>query len=97
MKRTVKHKKSLRMNGKKLRNLMARKELVYAPGACNALTAKLIEAAGFNSIHMSGYCTAAANLGLPLPDKTGCMLLFLRQEIRMHSNRAPLTLRRARC
>ncbi len=53
------------MAGKKLRELMAKKELICAPGAYNALTAKLIEEAGFNSIYMSGYCTAATTLGLP--------------------------------
>jgi 2-methylisocitrate lyase-like PEP mutase family enzyme len=53
------------MAGKKLRELMARKELVCAPGAYSALTAKLIEEAGFNSVYMSGYCTAASTLALP--------------------------------
>ncbi len=53
------------MAGKKLRELMAKKELVCAPGAYNALTAKLIEEAGFNSVYMSGYCTAATTLALP--------------------------------
>lgn len=53
------------MAGRKLRELMARKELVCAPGAYSALTAKLIEEAGFNSVYMSGYCTAAATLALP--------------------------------
>jgi 2-methylisocitrate lyase-like PEP mutase family enzyme len=53
------------MAGKKLRELMAKKELVCAPGAYSALTAKLIEEAGFNCVYMSGYCTAAATLGLP--------------------------------
>ena len=53
------------MADKKLRGLMAQKELVCAPGAYDALTAKLIEEAGFNSVYMSGYCTAAATLALP--------------------------------
>ncbi|MGW8321026.1 MAG: isocitrate lyase/phosphoenolpyruvate mutase family protein, partial [Thermodesulfobacteriota bacterium] len=53
------------MAGKKLRELMEKKEFICAPGAYNALTAKLIEEAGFNSVYMSGYCTAATSLGLP--------------------------------
>jgi 2-methylisocitrate lyase-like PEP mutase family enzyme len=53
------------MAGKKLRDLMAKEDLVCAPGAYNALTAKLIEEAGFNSVYMSGYCTAATALALP--------------------------------
>ena len=53
------------MAGKKLRELMVKKELVCAPGAYSALTAKLIEEAGFNSVYMSGYCTAASTLALP--------------------------------
>jgi 2-methylisocitrate lyase-like PEP mutase family enzyme len=53
------------MAGKKLRELMAKKKLVCAPGAYSALTAKLIEEAGFDSVYMSGYCTAAATLALP--------------------------------
>jgi len=53
------------MAAKKLRELMANKEFVCAPGAYNALTAKLIEEAGFNSVYMSGYCTAATSLALP--------------------------------
>jgi 2-methylisocitrate lyase-like PEP mutase family enzyme len=58
-------KEGSRMAGKKLRELMAKKELVCAPGAYSALTAKLIEEAGFNCAYMSGYCTAAATLALP--------------------------------
>jgi 2-methylisocitrate lyase-like PEP mutase family enzyme len=53
------------MAGKKLRELLKKQELVCAPGAYNALTAKLIEEAGFNSVYMSGYCTAAAQFALP--------------------------------
>jgi 2-methylisocitrate lyase-like PEP mutase family enzyme len=53
------------MAGKKLRELMAKRELVCAPGAYSALTAKLIEEAGFHCVYMSGYCTAAATLALP--------------------------------
>ncbi|MEW6440549.1 MAG: isocitrate lyase/PEP mutase family protein [bacterium] len=53
------------MSGKKLRELISRKELVVAPGAFSALTAKLVEEAGFNCVHLSGYCTAAFLYGYP--------------------------------
>jgi 2-methylisocitrate lyase-like PEP mutase family enzyme len=48
-----------------LREMLSRHELVVAPGAYSALTAKLVEAAGFRCIYMSGYCTAASTTGLP--------------------------------
>jgi len=48
-----------------LRQLLAKRELVVAPGVYSALTAKLVEAAGFPCMYMSGYCTAANTLGLP--------------------------------
>jgi len=48
-----------------LRELLSKGGLVVAPGAYSALTAKLIEAAGFHCLYMSGYCTAASLTGLP--------------------------------
>ncbi|MFI5394623.1 MAG: oxaloacetate decarboxylase [Candidatus Binatia bacterium] len=48
-----------------LRVLLAKRELVVAPGVYSGLTAKLAEAAGFGCIYMSGYCTAASTTGLP--------------------------------
>jgi 2-methylisocitrate lyase-like PEP mutase family enzyme len=48
-----------------LRVSLTKRELVVAPGAYSALTAKLIEAAGFGCVYMSGYCTAASTRGLP--------------------------------
>lgn len=50
---------------KQLRALLAKRELVVAPGVYSALTAKLVEAAGFQCTYMSGYCTAASSTGLP--------------------------------
>ncbi len=51
--------------GKQLRALLAKRELVAAPGVYSALTAKLVESAGFHCTYMSGYCTAASTTGLP--------------------------------
>ncbi|MBI5505276.1 MAG: isocitrate lyase/PEP mutase family protein [Deltaproteobacteria bacterium] len=50
---------------KQLREMLARREFVVAPGVYSALTAKLVHAAGFPCMYMSGYCTAASTLGLP--------------------------------
>ncbi len=50
---------------KELRALLPKREIVVAPGVYSALTAKLVEAAGFRCAYMSGYCTAASTTGLP--------------------------------
>ncbi|UWG97890.1 isocitrate lyase/PEP mutase family protein [Dehalobacter sp. DCM] len=49
--------------GKELRKLLAEKEILIAPGAHDALTAKIIEKAGFNVVYMTGYGQAASHLG----------------------------------
>lgn len=54
---------SNRSNGRRLRDLIARRAVVM-PGAFNALTAKLIERAGFDAVYISGAGLAAAR-GLP--------------------------------
>ncbi|MEW6442492.1 MAG: isocitrate lyase/PEP mutase family protein [bacterium] len=48
-----------------VRDMLARKELVVAPGGYSGLTAKIVEQAGFKAVYMSGYLTAASTLGLP--------------------------------
>jgi len=50
--------------GRRLRELMARGRLVVAPGAYDALTARLVEEAGFDAVYMTGAGTAAS-LGFP--------------------------------
>ncbi len=52
-------------HAKKMREMIIDKELILAPGAFDALTAKIIEAQGFNAVYMTGYGTAAAVFGLP--------------------------------
>src|SRR5438105_1194223 len=42
----------------RLRELLARPEPVLAPGAFDALSARLIEAAGFPAVYMTGFGTA---------------------------------------
>lgn len=50
---------------KKLRELFARNRLVIAPGAHDALTARVIEKCAFEAVYMTGYGQAASHLGRP--------------------------------
>src|ERR1041384_7765244 len=49
----------------RLRELLARPDLIVAPGAYDCLSARLIEAAGFPAVYMTGFGTAASYLGRP--------------------------------
>lgn len=49
----------------KLRKLLERPEILVAPGAHDALTAKIIEHVGFDAVYMTGYGQAASHLGQP--------------------------------
>ena len=48
-----------------LRQMLAGKNIVVAPGAHDALTAKIIEQVGFGAVYMTGYGQAASHLGKP--------------------------------
>src|SRR5690348_4762430 len=48
----------------RLRQLLAGSELVVAPGAYDALSARLIAQAGFSVVYMTGFGTAASVLGM---------------------------------
>ncbi|MDL2226085.1 isocitrate lyase/phosphoenolpyruvate mutase family protein [Deltaproteobacteria bacterium OttesenSCG-928-M10] len=50
---------------KKLRELLAQGKLLVAPGAHDALTARVIEKCGFEAVYMTGYGQAASHLGRP--------------------------------
>lgn len=54
------HEKNLR-----LRSLLAAKEILVAPGAFDVLSAKIIQATGFQAVYMTGYGTSASLLGQP--------------------------------
>jgi 2,3-dimethylmalate lyase len=54
-----------RAGSQSLRQLMAGREPILAPGAYDALSARLIEAAGFPAVYMTGFGTAASVLGRP--------------------------------
>jgi carboxyvinyl-carboxyphosphonate phosphorylmutase len=49
----------------RLRDLLAGDEVVVAPGAYDALSARLVEAAGFPAVYMTGFGTTASLLGRP--------------------------------
>jgi 2-methylisocitrate lyase-like PEP mutase family enzyme len=51
--------------GEVLRKLLEGEELVMAPGAPDALTARLIEQAGFPAVYMTGFGVTASLLGCP--------------------------------
>lgn len=51
--------------GARLRALLARDEPTLAPGAFDALSARVVEAAGFDAVYMTGFGTSAALLGQP--------------------------------
>lgn len=48
-----------------LRRLIERKRILVAPGCYNALTAKIIEKAGFAAAYLSGYGISVSLLGMP--------------------------------
>jgi 2,3-dimethylmalate lyase len=49
----------------RLRELLAGDEVVVAPGAYDALTARLVEQAGFDAVYLTGYGATASLLGRP--------------------------------
>jgi methylisocitrate lyase len=51
--------------GHRLRGLLARPQILVVPGAFDALSAKLIERAGFDAVYMTGAGTVNALTGLP--------------------------------
>lgn len=52
---------------KKLRQLLQGSEIIMAPGAYDAWSARLIEKAGFPVVYMTGYGVSASVLGRPDP------------------------------
>jgi 2,3-dimethylmalate lyase len=50
---------------RRLRELLAGDDVVVAPGAYDALSARMIESAGFPCVYMTGFGTAASLLGRP--------------------------------
>src|SRR5579872_2849256 len=50
---------------RRLRDLLANAEPLLAPGCYDALSARLVEQAGFDAVYMSGFATTASLLGRP--------------------------------
>ena len=50
---------------RRLRELLAGSEPVIAPGAYDALTARLVDQAGFDAVYMTGFGASASLLGQP--------------------------------
>ena len=50
---------------KKLNEMIKNGEFIMAPGAYDALTARIIESEGFNAVYMTGFGTSAFHFGLP--------------------------------
>src|SRR5262245_17227945 len=49
----------------RLKQLLADRKLLMAPGAYDVLSAKVVEMAGFDAVYMTGYGTSASILGQP--------------------------------
>ena len=49
----------------RLREMLARPEPTLAPGAFDALSARVVEAAGFDAVYMTGFGSSASLLGQP--------------------------------
>ena len=52
-------------SSQKLRQLLARPEIIIIPGVYDCLGAKLVEQTGFEVVVTSGFGIAASTLGLP--------------------------------
>lgn len=48
-----------------LKTLLEKDELIQAPGAYDALTAKIVQAQGFPAVYLTGYGASVSMLGLP--------------------------------
>src|SRR3989440_3995566 len=53
------------LNTTRLRELLVQRDLLVAPGAYDALSARLIAQAGFPAVYMTGFGTAVSVLGQP--------------------------------
>src|SRR5256886_17084417 len=53
------------LNTTRLRELLVQRDLLVAPGAYDALSARLIAQAGFPAVYTTGFGTAASVLGQP--------------------------------
>lgn len=52
-------------DAKNLKKIMEKTTFIAAPGAYDALTAKIVESQGFPAVYMTGYGTSVSGFGLP--------------------------------
>jgi 2-methylisocitrate lyase-like PEP mutase family enzyme len=52
-------------NRKKLRKMLESGKTLIVPGACDPISALLVERAGFQAVYIGSYATAAAGFGMP--------------------------------
>ena len=52
-------------NRKKLRKMLESGKTIVVPGACDPISALLVERAGFQAVYIGSYATAAAGFGMP--------------------------------
>jgi len=55
----------MQSNADKLRTLLTSPDILVAPACYDALSARLIERAGFGLSFMSGFAVSAARIGVP--------------------------------
>jgi 2,3-dimethylmalate lyase len=56
---------SVQARRRRLRDAVEERRALPAPGAFECLSARLVEAAGFAAVYVTGYGTSASRLGLP--------------------------------
>src|SRR5437773_8894138 len=49
----------------RLRQLLQQPGMLIAPGAHDVMTARIVEAEGFQAVYLGGFATSAAMLGIP--------------------------------
>ncbi len=55
----------MKVSTERLRELLAKPGIIVMPGCFDAMSAKLIERAGFRATFMSGFAVSAARIGMP--------------------------------
>ena len=74
----------------RLRELIARGPTLYVPGCYNAMSGRVLEAAGFGAIYMTGYGTSLALTGLPDAGLTSMTEMVMNARYIASATRIPL-------
>jgi 2-methylisocitrate lyase-like PEP mutase family enzyme len=78
------------MGDSRLRDKLARREFIVAPGAFDAVSAMMIDQLGFDAVYASGYWLTASYLGLPDAGLATYTDLLNRVTMVVSKNRAPV-------